>query len=114
MKIVPFVTIEKTSFSLTLISRRSIHRNGRRFNTRGVDEEGNVANFVETEQIIHTRDGQLYSFVQVYHSLYIYMIDSRKYSFRMDTEALFKVYSKDTHSWCKINISVNKHRIVVY
>ena len=77
MKIVPFATIEKTSFSLTLISRRSIHRNGRRFNTRGVDEEGNVANFVETAQIIHTRDGQLFSFVQVYYDLFIYLIDTR-------------------------------------
>ena len=30
-----------------------------------VDEEGNVANYVETEQIIHTSDNIVYSHVQV-------------------------------------------------
>lgn len=36
----------------TLISRRSCKRAGTRFNTRGVDQEGYAANFVETEQIV--------------------------------------------------------------
>lgn len=37
---------------LLLISRRSRHRPGTRFLRRGIDEHGNVANYVETEQII--------------------------------------------------------------
>ena len=37
---------------LTLISRRSIARAGTRFNSRGIDEDGNVANFVESELIV--------------------------------------------------------------
>lgn len=76
MKIVPFIAIGSTIFSLTLISRRSIYRNGRRFNTRGVDEEGHVANFVETEQIIHTKEGMIYSHVQVDSFMVFNMTDS--------------------------------------
>lgn len=36
---------------MCLISRRSRYRLGTRFKRRGVDENGNVANFVETEQV---------------------------------------------------------------
>ena len=39
-----------------LISRRCNGRAGTRYNVRGVDDEGEVANFVETEQIIWTDD----------------------------------------------------------
>lgn len=35
-----------------LISRRSRYRVGTRYFSRGVDAEGNVSNFVETEQIV--------------------------------------------------------------
>jgi hypothetical protein len=49
---------------IVLISRLSAMRAGTRFNTRGVNDDGNVANFVETEQII-IADGKLTSFVQV-------------------------------------------------
>ena len=34
-----------------LISRLSCERAGTRFNTRGTNDEGHVANFVETEQV---------------------------------------------------------------
>lgn len=36
-----------------LISRLSCERMGTRFNVRGVNDDGNVANFVETEQVSH-------------------------------------------------------------
>jgi hypothetical protein len=39
---------------LTLISRLSSKRAGTRFNARGIDDDGNVANFVEIETILHT------------------------------------------------------------
>jgi len=39
-------------FLLTLISRRSVKRAGLRYLRRGIDEEGNAANSVETEQIL--------------------------------------------------------------
>lgn len=34
-----------------LISRLSCERAGTRFNVRGINDEGHVANFVETEQV---------------------------------------------------------------
>lgn len=52
----------------TLISRRSIKRAGTRFNRRGIDEDGNVANFVETEQILESNQ-DLTSFVQIRGSI---------------------------------------------
>lgn len=42
---------EETKVELILISRRSRHRAGVRMHCRGVDDEGHVANFVETEQV---------------------------------------------------------------
>ncbi|GAB1601830.1 synaptojanin-1-like isoform X2 [Argonauta hians] len=47
-----------------LISRLSCERAGTRFNVRGTNDEGNVANFVETEQVIFLED-QISSFIQV-------------------------------------------------
>jgi len=44
--------IDKVDVELVLIARRSCKRAGVRFCRRGVDAEGNVANFVETEQIV--------------------------------------------------------------
>lgn len=61
--------IEGDKFTLLFISRRSRHRQGCRFIKRGIDEEGHVANFVETEQIIIYPDGRLSSFVQVRGSI---------------------------------------------
>jgi hypothetical protein len=39
--------------SVILIGRRSRHFAGVRYLRRGLDHEGNVANFVETEQIVY-------------------------------------------------------------
>ena len=69
MKIIPSLMAGSVSFTLTLISRRCIHRVGRRFNTRGADEDGYVANFVETEQIVKTASRQLFSHVQIRGSI---------------------------------------------
>ncbi|TKA27759.1 hypothetical protein B0A50_04860 [Salinomyces thailandicus] len=49
--------------NMTLISRLSCRRAGTRFNARGVDDAGNVANFVETETIFCT-DTICFSYVQ--------------------------------------------------
>ncbi|XP_030868190.2 synaptojanin-2 isoform X2 [Gorilla gorilla gorilla] len=47
-----------------LISRVSCERTGTRFHTRGVNDDGHVSNFVETEQMIYMDDG-VSSFVQI-------------------------------------------------
>ncbi|XP_007493342.2 synaptojanin-1 isoform X3 [Monodelphis domestica] len=47
-----------------LISRLSCERAGTRFNVRGTNDDGHVANFVETEQIIYLDDA-VSSFIQI-------------------------------------------------
>lgn len=44
--------INGQSFNWTIISRRCTARAGTRLHRRGIDKDGNVANFVETEQIV--------------------------------------------------------------
>lgn len=51
--------------TLTLISRLSCRRAGTRFNSRGIDDDGNVANFVETETIFWHPSGFCFSYAQV-------------------------------------------------
>lgn len=51
-------------FKFILISRRSWKRAGTRMFSRGIDSEGSVSNFVETEQIVE-KENDLTSFVQV-------------------------------------------------
>ncbi|KAF4592386.1 phosphoinositide phosphatase [Ophiocordyceps camponoti-floridani] len=46
----------KTPLTLVLISRRSRYRGGTRYFTRGVDEDGHVANYNETEQVVVLND----------------------------------------------------------
>lgn len=53
------------SFTLSIVSRRSVQRAGTRLFRRGVDHQGFVANFVETEQIVEYQ-GDRASFVQVH------------------------------------------------
>ncbi|KAL4730646.1 Phosphoinositide phosphatase sac1 [Fusarium chlamydosporum] len=49
-------TFKGNPLTLILITRRSRHRGGTRYFTRGVDDEGHVANYNETEQIIILND----------------------------------------------------------
>lgn len=55
---------KKILSNFTLISRRSINYAGTRFNKRGMDNNGNVANYVETEQIVKLLN-HYFSFVQL-------------------------------------------------
>ena len=72
-------------FLLTLISRRSIKRAGLRYLRRGLDDEGNVANSVETEQILSTRSwdptSKTFSLVQARGSIPLHFSQS-PYSFK--------------------------------
>lgn len=58
-------------FLVALISRRSRHRAGMRYKRRGVDKNGNVANYVETEQLIHVHHHTL-SFIQTRGSVPVF------------------------------------------
>ncbi|GAA5970206.1 hypothetical protein JCM11641_000310 [Rhodosporidiobolus odoratus] len=60
---------------LTILSRRSIERPGLRYQRRGINSSGGVANFVETEFIVAgTREGTCHvdSFVQIRGSIPVY------------------------------------------
>ena len=73
------------NFLLTLISRRSVNRPGVRYLRRGVDDEGNTANTVETEQILSVPDWDIsrnvYSYLQVRGSIPLYFSQS-PYAFK--------------------------------
>jgi phosphatidylinositol 4-phosphatase len=49
-------SIKKIPFTFVLITRRSRYRPGTRYFSRGIDEQGHVSNFNETEQIIILND----------------------------------------------------------
>jgi hypothetical protein len=73
------------TYSLTLISRRSVKRAGLRYLRRGIDDSGHTANGVETEQLMTELDwkptSKMYSFVQLRGSVPIYFSQS-PYSFK--------------------------------
>ena len=65
-------------FDITVISRRSVNRAGLRYLRRGVDDDGHVANAVESEQILSPADStwdansKIYSFVQIRGSIPVF------------------------------------------
>lgn len=69
-------------FDITVISRRSVKRAGLRYLRRGIDEDGNVANSVETEQILSPADAawdpnaKVYSFAQTRGSFPLFFTQS--------------------------------------
>ena len=67
------IVINRQTLTLTLISRRSRRRQGPRYIKRGSDGLGDVANFVETEQVLQRMsDNRTFSFVQIRGSIPIF------------------------------------------
>lgn len=58
------VSEAETSLVVTLISRRCVNCAGVRYLKRGINEDGDVANFVETEVVL-TIFGHSLSYIQV-------------------------------------------------
>ena len=58
--------------NLTVISRLSCRRAGTRFNSRGIDDDGFVANFVESETVLWHPSGLCFSYAQVRGSIPIF------------------------------------------
>ena len=75
------VVVQRQPFEFFLISRRSRHRAGTRYKTRGVDgATGHVANYVETEEVV-SMNGHWMSFVQLRGSIpLIWEQTGRKYT----------------------------------
>ncbi|ESO96884.1 hypothetical protein LOTGIDRAFT_187933 [Lottia gigantea] len=61
-------TVNNKQFEYIVISRRCVYRAGTRFYMRGLDQQGQVANFVETEQLV-LYEGQKCSLVQTRGSI---------------------------------------------
>ncbi|XP_062913399.1 phosphatidylinositide phosphatase SAC2-like [Mobula hypostoma] len=99
----------ESKFLLVLISRRSRHRGGMRYKRRGVDSDGHVANYVETEQLIYNGDDIL-SFVQIRGSVPVFWSqegyrykpspklhkseEENKHAFQTHFREQFKIYNK--------------------
>lgn len=58
--------------TLTLISRLSCRRAGTRFNSRGIDDDGHVANFVESETVFYHPSSLCFSYAQIRGSVPIF------------------------------------------
>ncbi|KAK2750115.1 inositol polyphosphate 5-phosphatase [Myotisia sp. PD_48] len=68
-----FKNIEsKRASNLTIISRLASRRAGTRFNSRGIDDDGNVSNFVESETLLWIPTGLCFSYTQVRGSVPIF------------------------------------------
>jgi hypothetical protein len=92
------VVVQKQPFDFILISRRSRFRAGTRYKTRGVDPQGQVANYVETEEIVSI-NGHWMSFVQVRGSIpLVWEQTGRKYTpipkISPDTQANASYFSR--------------------
>ncbi|KAF5580764.1 phosphatidylinositide phosphatase SAC2 [Fusarium subglutinans] len=72
-------------YLITVISRRSTKRAGLRYLRRGIDQDGYVANMVETEQLLSTPtwdpSSKMYSFLQVRGSIPLFFTQS-PYAFK--------------------------------
>ncbi|KAF2150830.1 hypothetical protein K461DRAFT_308701 [Myriangium duriaei CBS 260.36] len=115
---------ESRDLLLTLISRRSINRAGLRYLRRGVDDAGNVANNVETEQILSDQlwneSSKVFSLAQLRGSIPLFFSQS-PYSFKpapitygseaTNHEAFNKHFSNLISKYGKIQIAslVDKH-----
>ncbi|KAK4142154.1 SAC1 family phosphatidylinositol-3-phosphatase [Dichotomopilus funicola] len=78
----PGMRPSEKKFDITIISRRSTQRAGLRYLRRGIDEDGNVANSVESEQLLTPADAawdpnaKVYSFVQTRGSIPLFFTQS--------------------------------------
>ncbi|KAI8900644.1 SacI homology domain-containing protein [Globomyces pollinis-pini] len=104
-----------TPFSYALLARRSPYRAGTRYHTRGIDENGKVANFVETEQIIQGHDDFVRSYVQIRGSIPIFWKQQVGVKYkpllviekRQDTSELFQYHFRQLFATYGPQIAIN-------
>lgn len=107
--------INNKRLHFAIISRRSRHRVGTRYFSRGIDHAGRVSNYVETEQVLECESGDLYSYVQTRGSIPVFwrQVVNLKYSPRLvvdpnpDTErAIRRHFESETQHYGR-QIAVN-------
>ena len=95
------------SDTFTIISRQSWQRAGTRFNARGIDDKGNVANFVETEFIYNElSSNHIYSFTQIRGSVPLFWeqeptLINPKISLTRSFEATRSIFDKHFTEVCQ-------------
>ncbi|CAH1364059.1 hypothetical protein MTP99_000411 [Tenebrio molitor] len=87
------------SFNWSVISRRSVVRAGTRLFRRGIDKDGNVANFVETEQIIEYQ-GDRASFVQIRGSIPLFWTQAPDLRYK-PPPTLLEIDPQEHHAACQ-------------
>jgi phosphatidylinositol 4-phosphatase len=89
--------LENYPLQLCLISRRSRYRAGTRYFRRGIDKEGHVANFNETEQTLFVEspvDGEpktkqlKFSFVQIRGSVPVFWAEINTLRYKPDLQVM--------------------------
>lgn len=93
------VKMDDTNCLLTVLSRQSWLRAGTRYHSRGIDDDGNVANFVETETVLWMRNGLQFGFVQLRGSVPLFweqdpQLLSAKIAFTRSLEATRPAFVK--------------------
>lgn len=88
-----FLEIKQSSIfgqpiSISLIARRCRYRAGTRYFSRGIDRDGNVSNFNETEQIAQVGINKLYSHVQCRGSVPIYWSEINTLRYKPDLQIM--------------------------
>ena len=88
-----------------LFSRLSCERVGTRFNCRGVNDDGHVANFVETEQVVFSSDSdEESSFLQVRGSVPVFFeqtglqVGSHRIKITRSTHACYPAFERHMRS----------------
>ncbi|KAJ3220303.1 Phosphatidylinositide phosphatase SAC1 [Clydaea vesicula] len=83
------IILNNKRFTFSIVTRRSRFRAGTRFNVRGIDDAGNVANFVETEQLVYFPEkNQKVSYLQTRGSMPLYwrQIPNIRYTPRLEID----------------------------
>jgi hypothetical protein len=76
-------------FEFCLLSRRSRFRAGTRYFTRGIDTEGHVGNYNETEQIIYSLDtASMTAFVQTRGSIPLFWAEVNNLKYLPDMQVM--------------------------
>jgi phosphatidylinositol-bisphosphatase len=104
IEIKKIITLSRV-FKACIFSRLSCDRVGTRFNCRGVNDEGNCANFVETEQVVYsTETDEESSFLQLRGSVPVFFeqsglqVGSHKIKISRSTHACYPAFERHIKS----------------
>ena len=103
--------------TVTVISRRSNRQAGTRYNARGIDDEGNVAIFTETECIVTSSVGveeaEVFSFVQIRGSVPVFWSQPSSVTVELNRNFAMTRNAFNRHlNWLKDRYDLTQHPLV--